>query len=373
MEVFTQPSLYQEYQFGCELISSIGVTKNMIKEISIDNAPVYIGGLDRSGKTTMRSFLASHPNISIPAVGSNMWTYFYNQFGDLKDQDNFERCLEAMLKYKHVRFLKPDPDRIRQAFWEGEPTYARLFSLFLIQFAKNEGKPRWGAQTGLIERYADQLFRAYPGLKIIHMTRDPRDRYEASISLWPNGKGRAGGAVTRWLYSTRLAERHLQHYPDHYKVVRFESLVSDPEKTLRDVCDFVEETYVPAMLAMDNAVKFRTNLLKGNHLEHLQSPLSKEYIGKYRGNISERELAFIQLHAGRKMRAYDYSLETIAFSPVQWLTFGMFELPNQWFRMVGWFLVEVLQQHFPGLVGRNPGKRMIIDAPLNTTEKTKKG
>ena len=44
--------------------------------------PIYIGGLDRCGKTTMRAFLVSHPNIAIPAVGSNMWTYFYGQFGD---------------------------------------------------------------------------------------------------------------------------------------------------------------------------------------------------------------------------------------------------------------------------------------------------
>jgi len=362
--------MVSSYICDCDL----ALLEKMIMEKTIKKGSIYIGGLDRSGKTTMRSFLASHPNISIPAVGSNMWTYFYNQFGDLKNQDNFERCLEAMLKYKHVRFLQPDPDRIRQAFWEGEPTYARLFSLFLIHFAENEGKPRWGAQTVLIERYADQLFSAYPGLKIIHMTRDPRDRYEASIALWPKGKGRAGGAVTRWIYSTRLAERHLKRYPDHYKIVRFESLISDPEKTLREVCDFLDENYLPTMLAMDGAsTNFRSKLMKGKHLEFGESPLSKEYIGKFRENLSEREIAFIQLHAGKKMQAYDYPMEPIDFSPIQWLSFGIIELPNQWFRMLGWFFVEVLQQNFPGLVGRNPGQRMIIDAPLKPVEKTKKG
>ena len=53
-----------------------------------NSRPIFIGGLDRCGKTTLRAFLVSHPNISIPAVGSNMWTYFYGQFGDLSDPEN---------------------------------------------------------------------------------------------------------------------------------------------------------------------------------------------------------------------------------------------------------------------------------------------
>ena len=69
------------------------------------------------------------------------------------------------------------------------PTYARLFDLFLLHFAEREGKPRRGAQTGLIERYVDELIEAYDGVKIVHMLRDPRDRYLASLELWPRGPG----------------------------------------------------------------------------------------------------------------------------------------------------------------------------------------
>ncbi len=339
----------------------------------MEQGPIYIGGLDRCGKTTMRAFLVSHPNIAIPAVGSNMWTYFYGHYGDLGQQDNFERCLKALLHYKHVRFLQPDPDRIRQEFWQGPPTYARLFALFLIHFAEREGKPRWGAQTGLIERYAPQLFAAYPGLKIIHMVRDPRDRYEASLARWPDGKGRAGGAVARWLYSTRLAERHLRDYPQQYKIVRFESLVSRPEATLRDVCNFLGETFAPEMLQMEGAPRYRDRLLKGAILEPGQSLVSPEYIGRFRGKIAPRELAFMQLHAGHKMWMYGYEREKLSFSFKDRLAFALCTWPNQVVRLGAWLTVEALQQHFPGRVGRKPGQRMIIDEPyqpMNQLETT---
>ena len=335
----------------------------------MEKGPIYIGGLDRSGKTTMRAFLASHPNIAIPDVGSNMWTYFYGQYGDLSQKDNFENCLHDLLHYKHVRFLQPDEERIRREFGQGETSYGRLFSLFLIHYAEGQGKPRWGAQTGLIERYADHLFAAYPNLKIVHMVRDLRDRYEASLALWPGGKLRAGGATARWLYSTNLAERHLRKYPNQYKIVRFETLVERPEETLRDVCAFLDEEYMPEMLAMAGATKYRDKLLKGATLEPGQSPLSPQYIGLFRGKIAKPEIAFMQFHAGRKMRQYNYKLEPLNFSTGDWLRFAFMEWPNQFARMSFWRTTEAVQQNLPGILGRRPGKRMIVDTALPTPKK----
>ena len=202
------------------------------------DGPIYIVGLDRSGKTTMRAFVASHSRIAIPAVGSNMWTFFYRRFGSLDQPDNFEACLKEMYQYKHVRFMEPDLDRIRRDFYRGHKTYAGLFALFLTQFAENEGKPRWGAQSGLTEQYADEIFASYDDPKIIHMVRDPRDRYEASLAKWPNGRGRAGGATARWRFSIRLAERNLERFRGDYLIVRFEDLVVATDETIRDVCSF---------------------------------------------------------------------------------------------------------------------------------------
>jgi hypothetical protein len=325
--------------------------------------PVYVGGLDRSGKTTMAAFLASHPDIAIPAVGSNMETYFYGQYGDLGRQQNFERCLEAMLHYKHVRFLNPDPARIRHEFAAGPPTYARLFALFLMHFAERLGKPRWGAQTGLIERYAEQMFSAYPELRIVHMLRDPRDRYEASLARWPEGKGRAGGATARWRYSLALAERHARRHPDAYLIVRFEDLVTDTEATLRRVCRFLDAPFTPTMLEMDAAPKLR-GALEAATRSSAGELLSSDYIGGYRGRLNPAELAFMQLHLGRRMRAYRYIPDANVLSPASRLRFALVDVPSQTARMVAWRTIEELQQRFPRWVRRKPGTRMIVDEPI---------
>lgn len=320
--------------------------------------PIYIGGLDRTGKTTMRSFLASHPRIAIPDVGSNMWTYFYRRYGDLGVDGNLDACIEAMKRYKHVHFLQPDYERIRSEFVQGERTYAALFALFLRQYAERMDKPRWGAQTGLVERYADELFSAYPGVQVIHMIRDPRDRYEASIAKWPEGKGRAGGAVARWRYSESMARRHEERWPDRYLVVRFEDMVANPEATLRTVCAFLGETFEKDMLAMVSADKHRDRLASGHGDASI---LSASFVGQYRENVSVEEIAFIQFQLREAMERRGYSIDPIPFSGREWTRFAVTVVPDQVARMFAWRTVEALQEAFPMLVPRRPGKRMIVE------------
>jgi O-antigen/teichoic acid export membrane protein len=326
--------------------------------------PVYIGGLDRSGKTTLAAFLTSHTAFAIPAAGSNMWTYFYGRFGDLGRSQNLDRCLEAMLRYTHVAVLEPDPERIRREFAAGPPTYAHLFQLFHAHHAEREGKPRWGTQTGLVERYAGHLFAAYPGVRVVHMVRDPRDRYEASIAMWPDGKGRAGGATARWTYSTRLAERNLRRYPDGYLVVRYEDLVMRTEETLREVCTFLGEPFEADMLDMPAEPERRARLLDRAGAGPGDSLLSSAFIGRARHRIPASELAFVQLHGGRLMQAYGYEPVVLGWSAPERARFWVRDWPDQAARMLAWRARETVQQRFPTRVRRTPDHRLIVEPPV---------
>jgi O-antigen/teichoic acid export membrane protein len=348
--------------------------------------PVYIGGLDRSGKTTLAAFLTSHPNIDIPDAGSNLWTYFYGRFGDLGQPANLERCLDLMLRYRHVATLDPDPDRIRREFAAGPPTYARLFSLVHAHHAEREGKPRWGTQTGLVERYADEVFAAYPGVRIVHMVRDPRDRYEGSRALWPDGKGQAGGATARWIYSTRLAERHLRRHPDAYLVVRFEDLVLRTDDTLRHVCHFLGERFHPEMLDMPAAPVRRARLASrlaapatarpasGPAVRPASAPvttrpaphppLSGAFVGRFHDHVAAGDVAFIQLHAGRLMRAYGYRSVPLAWGIRDWARFITRTWPGQMARMLAWRGREAVEQRFPTRAGPTPDPSHVLPRTL---------
>jgi hypothetical protein len=321
--------------------------------------PIYIGGPDRCGKTLVAAILGSHSRLAIPIVGSNLWSFFYGQFGDLGAERNLDRCLAAMQRYKHARFLGVDVPRLRREFGEEQRSYARLFALIHEHFAERQGKPRWGDQTGLVERYADQIFAAYPGVRMIQMVRDPRDRYEASLRLWPAGRGRAGGAVARWRYSVAFGERNAVRYGSSYRVLRYEDLVSDPESVTRDLCAFVGEEFEPEMLELRAAPSYRQKLEAGS--DRRDRLISARYIGEYRGRIPLEEVAFIQHQLRRPMRRLGYAFDATPMSTARRLRYLTVGWPVEIVRMFAWTMLERLQHRAPGVIGRRPATAKVLE------------
>lgn len=296
--------------------------------------PIFIGGLAYSGKTLMRMMVSSHPNIALTRR-TYMWTRFYNRYGDLSDRDNFERCLSAMMNHKHIQVLEPDTERIRQEFWQGAPTYASLFALFGQHYAERHGKSRWGDQLGFVERYAAPIFSAYPNAKMIHMIRDPRTRYQAAVQLSRQRKGKIGWEIARWLNSVSLAQKNRERYSDRYKVVRYETLMAHPEETIREICNFIEEDFVPSMLTMEDAMRFGSNSdVVGEHAHgHITVTDSNS---RSHTMLSQRDIAFTQLYAGPVMQTCDYELIPLRMSLRDQLLFISVDWPANRASMVAW-------------------------------------
>jgi hypothetical protein len=334
--------------------------------VSSERGPIFIGGPDRCGKTLVASLLGSHSRISIPVVGSNLWPLFYGQYGDVRDPANARRCLEAMLNYKHIAFLRPDPDAVMSAFLDGQRTYARLFALVQEQYAARNDKPRWGDQTGLVERYADEIFAGYPDARFVHMVRDPRDRYAESLARWPDGRLRAGGATARWLFSVGLGRRNVRRYRERYRLLRYETLVREPEATLRELCDFIGEAFEPAMLELGAAPTYRAKLeasiaeLPAGSRPTDGTLISAAFVGGYRERVPPREIAFMQWQAGTEMRSFGYPLEPVRLEPRAQLKLRLVDAPLDALRMWGWWVREALAYRFPRLLGRRPNRPVAV-------------
>jgi hypothetical protein len=255
---------------------------------------------------------------------SDFWRYFHGQFGDLSQRENFELCLDAMLRYRRLSRLEPDPERIRREFWEGESTYGRLLALFHEHRAERIGRPRWGDKSLHSELHAEQIFAEFPDARFIHIVRDPRDRYASERRKFSSNEA---SATARWLGSVSAAQRNQQRYPERYMVVRYEDLASKPEETVRWVCDFIGEPYVSEMLQMRGAPE---HLEQGgdSSFEHIEpGEISTRSIGRFPNVISGKEIAFIQMIAGRQMADFAYEMYPVDLSPRERLSFYLITVP----------------------------------------------
>lgn len=298
----------------------------------MNDNPVFICGLDRSGKTYMRFMLNAHPSFAI-SKRTKLWQKYYLKFGDLGNGNNLAICLQVLAKQKHIQSLELDYRELHHDFENGPQTYERLFALIYLQYAQRLGKPRWGDQSELLEKNAFRILRCYPNAQFIHMLRDPRDRYEAVLHK-SKRRGGVGAATSRWLYSAGLATRNQQKYPLHYKVVRYENMVSQPEGTMYEVCQFLGEKYHPAMIRMEDEDRFVNHKLTGNRAQ--SSPLSTSYIGRFRENLPNHEIFFIQKLSERYMKLFNYPLAPLHFTKPE-----IFHLSTSfWFvnmvQAVGW-------------------------------------
>ena len=297
----------------------------------MEHRPIFIGGLSFTGKTQLRMMLSRHPNILI-SRRTHLWDHFYNRFGDLSKPSNLERCLGAMQAFKSIRVLLPNMELIGMEFSQGPATYERLFALLHAQHARREGKSRWGDQLGFIEHYADRIFAAYPSARMIHMVRDPGARSGESRESSTRSIGRIGWETAWWLSSARLASRHQKLYPKRYLVVCYEQLFAHPEQTMREICDFLGETFYPQMLAVESIEA---------HSADKQQILLK------------RDLHFIYSHARQLMKYFGYDCNDLGLSRQDWILYEL-ALPIN--------LLALLA----GTLGAGLGQRELFQMELNT-------
>jgi hypothetical protein len=334
----------------------------------MNHEPIFIAGPDRSGTTLMYALLASHPEISM-VRRTNMWRYFHRRYGDLSHPENFERCLHDMVHYNRMRHLKPDPERIRREFLLGEPTYGNLFSLFHIHNAERAGKRRWGDKSLHTEHYTNRVLEEFPDAKIIHMTRDPRDRYASVRKRHDKDTPRIAAAVGRWLLSMKRAQLNANRYPENYMIVRFEELASNPEEISRKVCAFIHEDFSSSMLNLEGAADYQQR--GGNSSFNRIDPgtISTRPIGRFRKVLSPEEIAFIQSLTGDLMKLFGYSLEPVRLSLRQKARYILYYYLMNYALMLGWMTLTRIKMR-RGI--KVPSFRL-LDEPVTNKQKASIG
>ena len=321
----------------------------------MERGPVFVAGLERSGTSLTYALLASHPNIAMTRR-TNLWRHFFGQHGDLAEPENLESCLATMRRYKRLVALGVDFERLRREFLSGDRSYPRLFALLEGQVAERMGRPRWGDKSLHTERYADDIFVAYPGARILHMIRDPRDRYASSYSRWKVRRGGVGAGTAEWLSSARLAKRNERCHPDRYLIVRYETLATEPEASLRGICAFIDEPFTREMLSMEGAPIFREQGSNSSYGRRDPGVISTGSIGRFREVLSPREIAFIQILAGSEMASFGYQRESVRLPPWQRLGLALFDLPVESAHLMAWRARERVRDR----IGRPlPGYRLV--------------
>jgi hypothetical protein len=249
---------------------------------------IFIVGVSRSGTSLIRQILNYSSQIAIceenhflghllPSEGAR---YKFRKFGDLSDDYNVRRLVEYIYSgefkkdtEKH-RFLSfhwrwvikwVDKNDFLQKILNSDRSERALFVVMMQVFANHMGKPIMGEKTPIHFRYVPTLLEWFSDGKVIHMIRDPRAIFTSEFRV------RQKEAITSpfkqlkridflfklyivlqttmvWFESTQRYQKYKKAYPTNYYPLRFEDLIDDPEKHIKQICNFLGVEYQDEML-----------------------------------------------------------------------------------------------------------------------------
>lgn len=209
--------------------------------------PIFIVGSPRSGTTMLRDLLRSHSRLTFPEE-SGVLPELHRCHGDPADDRAARRLARDLLASVGIAAwrLGLDPEALRH-----HRSFAGMAGALYEEWARRQGKRRWGDKTPLYVVELPTVMRLFPAAQVVHVIRDGRD-VVASLKRQPWGPTNAYTAARLWrraVSAGRAAGGRLAG--DAYREVRYESLVADPQTTLRQLCEFLGERFEPAVLRLD--------------------------------------------------------------------------------------------------------------------------
>jgi hypothetical protein len=313
----------------------------MCEQLDLARSPagkcVFIVGVSRSGTTLMRRTLNTSDQIAISSenhfmghlIASEGMRYKFRKFGDLSDDDNVRKLVDYIYsddfkensKYRGVstqwRWIAKHIDKadFLQRVLQSDRSERALFTIMMRVYADRKGKPIMGEKTPAHVRYVPTILEWFPEGRVIHMLRDPRGVFVSEL------RRRQSQALTTpykqlkrfkplfklvillqttfaWLESAYRCSKYRQRYPHNYYALRFEDLVTDPERQIRQACDFLGVGFQETML--NQAV-----VSKG--FQAGQEGFDARAADRWRAQIDPWANAWLVLCFGKYLKAFGYA------------------------------------------------------------------
>lgn len=214
------------------------VTVRMSDVAGATGGPIFVAGRQHSGNTVLA--------VMLGRVGT-----CYSQIdenGFFEERVLFDRIRDPVERARRVfTSLKLEAEGVRGAVLEhmmrvagerGGVTALELYLAGMDEATRLLGKRFWAQKATSYIFYGREILESVPGSRLIYMLRNP---YDIAAS-----KKRRGithefvyGTMLGWNKGLRISRALEGAYPGRFRVVKYEDLTREPERTVRGLFEFL--------------------------------------------------------------------------------------------------------------------------------------
>jgi len=286
---------------------------------------ILVRGLSRSGGTLLVTILDAHPQV---AMSYEIYPFLLepNNCQEKQDLDVFlellrkcksskdllKRITDNELRIFVARFARSGADledlirlvtEHRDAGQNFHDNAGRMS--FIARCCRHkmhkEGKQLWGVKA--TNRFEDYL-TVWPDAYFLNIIRDGRDVL-ASQALTGDFNKTPTQVAAAWV-NTHTKFRKLMHRPDvrAYEVF-YEKLVTEPERELHAICDFLSLPFHPDMMQFHQK---KLTIYSASHLsmDRITKPIDASKIGRWKKELNQADLDDFMEVAGETMALLGY-------------------------------------------------------------------
>jgi hypothetical protein len=181
-------------------------------------------------------------------------------------------------------------------------TYPEIFKSIFSIIADSRLNAVWvGSKEVWIEEFIPVLVRCLPECRFICIERDPRAVVASLLALTksdPSQSAHAPSYMRHWRKSVALTRRYLADpvLKTRLMLVRYEDLVTDPERGAQGLCNFLDLKYDSAMLGLS-----KEGWCGNSSYAHREKHIYQASMEQWRDNLMPEMIATVDFLCGPEM------------------------------------------------------------------------
>ena len=279
----------------------------------------FIVGCPRSGTSLTQYMLSMNSQISMPPESwyFNIVNNFFGHNADLSDPKVFEQVLTRFTMDKRWARFDFDINRFEELARLAPPTIPGLFTAFGTAWREFHGTHRFGEKSPENYQYMSVLAEWFPEAKFIYLMRDPR----ATVASHSKRRGAMKNiyrALRLWIRGEYFLRKGLEELGvSRVHMLRYEDLVTEPEREVRKLCSFLNLDFEAAMLNPHERDKQGFLPEQLPFMQNTEKPIFKDSINAWEKETSKRQVALIEYAVGEeRLKKYGYEPKS---SRVSWV------------------------------------------------------